>query len=182
MLDEIAAAPPGFGGGAVAAGCLALAAELIAVAARASVGHWSEAGGAAAQAALLQARAGRLAEENLIAYAAARLALRPPAGAESPEHALGPALARAADVPLRIAAAGSDAALLAGLVAREGDPDRRPDAVSAACIAEAVAAVASVLVEANLSVMAGDPRGEEVRAAAATAAAARKAAQSPAEG
>ena len=177
VLDDIAAAPPGFGGGAVAAGCLALAAELVAVAARASVEGWEEAGGAAAQAALLRARAGRLAEENLIAYAAARAALRPPEEGDAGGGELGPALAAAADVPLRIAAAGADTARLAELVARHGDDDRRPDAVAAACMAEAVTAVATTLVEANLAVMAGDPRADEVRKAAGEAAEARAGAQ-----
>lgn len=177
MLDDIAAAPPGFGGGAVAAGCLALAAGLIAVAARASVERWDGAGGAAAQANALQRRAAQLAPKNLAAYSAAHDALRPPEGAKVEAASLGPALALAADVPLRIGETASDAAQLAALVAREGDPDRRPDAIAAACIAEAVAAAALVLVEANLGVTPDDARAAEARASAAAAGAAREAAQ-----
>src|SRR5829696_8533368 len=126
------------GSGALAGVTLALSAAVLAGAARASVGTWSSASAAAAQADALRIRAERLAGEDMRAYRDARRALSSPLDATP----LAAALERAAAVPLELAGAACDVAVLAVEVVRRGEPERRDDVAAAAHLAAGVAAAA----------------------------------------
>lgn len=152
LVESIAAETRAPAGGSVAAVVVALAAALVAKAARLSRDSWRHARGAAAQADALRARVLPLAEADAAAYAEAMAAL------ERRDPDLGAALSRAAHVPLEIAEAAADVACLAASVADEGDPDARGDAATAAVFAEAAARAAAHLVEINLSAVRGDER------------------------
>jgi methenyltetrahydrofolate cyclohydrolase len=147
------------GGGPLAALVTASAAGVLAEIARASASTWPDAAGVAAQAESLRDRAEPLAELSANAYAAA-------IGAEGDDHEVGRAYAGAAEPPLRIVEAAADVAELASLVARQGDPALRPDAVTVGLLAAGSARAAAELVAANLTVSKGD---ERVRRAAALA-------------
>ena len=91
--------------------------------------------------------------------------MREPAGSpEQRDFALGTALLRAAEVPLRIAEAAADVAELAALTAAEGSPHLRADATAAAALAEAATRAAAHLVDINLATVRGD--AHSARAAA----------------
>jgi len=106
LLDDLRGGGGACGAGAVAATSLALAADVVAGAARASDGAWSEARGVAAQSAALRRRAIALARENADAFAAAMGALRPVAGADL---AAGAASAAAHLVAVNLTVTGDDA-------------------------------------------------------------------------
>jgi formiminotetrahydrofolate cyclodeaminase len=146
------------------------------MAARFSGEHWAEADGVVAQAETLRARAAPLAQEDAHAYGEALDALRAPKGddPERRDHAIGEALGRAADVPLRIAVVAADIAALAAETAERCNPNLRGDAAAAAVLAEAGARVAANLVVINLTVREED---ERVRDALAHADAAARAAR-----
>jgi len=179
LLDDLVI-EVGTGAGASAALALGLAAEVVTRAARAST--WNGAGGAAAQAALLKARAVRLASANATAFERARTLLDAPQSL--PEHArdwtLGRALEHAADMPLAIAECAADIALLAAETAQHADGVGRADAAAVATLAEGVAHAMALLVEANLAIGADDERAADARAA--TVRAARGAAAARGEG
>jgi methenyltetrahydrofolate cyclohydrolase len=158
LLASVAAETRAPAGGSVAAVVVALAAALVAKAARLSRASWRNAAGAVAQAEALRARVAPLAEADATAYANAIAALQ----ARDPE--LGTALSRAAHVPLVIAEAAADVACLASSVAEEGDPDARGDAATAAVFAQAAARAAAHLVEINLSATRADERVVVARA------------------
>lgn len=152
------------GSGSVAALVVAAAAAVVARGARYSKASWSEADAAVAQAKALQARAEPLAALDAAVFGRAIEALDEPRDPD-PERRnwlLGRALAGAADVPLRIASAGADTALLAAEVARCGSPELRPDVAAAALLAEGATRMASHLVAVNLGASVDD---ERVRAA-----------------
>lgn len=154
-------------GGSAAALAGAMAAALLAKAARAA-GHE----GAAAQAIALAIKLERLAALDADVLETARTAL---AGAEDRVDArndfrLGQTLAQAAAVPLDVAEACVDVVDLAALVAEVAPGDLVPDVRAAGSLAAAGARVAAHLVEVNLSVAAGDPRAERARQAARRAA------------
>ena len=172
LLDRLATPGGGLAGGSAAAGVVAMAAGLIAMAARASQGGWPDAGGAAAQAEALRARAVELAREDAEAFEQAALELHARGdGAGGRDAALSVKLDRAADVPLEIARTAVDATSLAAEAALKGDPDHRADAVAACEIAEGAARAAAHLVEVNLKVTGTDPRLVEARELVKTAAA-----------
>lgn len=160
------------GAGSTAAIVGATAAALVEMAARASRDDWPEASGAAAQAAALRARLDPLcqADAEALEEALARLEEK-----DSGDQALGEALGRAADVPLRIAEAAADVAELAAHAAGEVRAEVRPDAGAAAVLAEAAARTSAKLVEVNLATLEGDERLERARylAKASSRAAAR---------
>jgi formiminotetrahydrofolate cyclodeaminase len=165
LLDRLAADDPVPGSGSAAALVLAMAASLVAKAARRST-DWPEAGGAAAQALSLRKRAVALAVEDARAYREAldRLVRR-----EGADHLLAGALEQAADVPLRIARAGADVAALAAEVRERCDQAVRPDVVGAATLAAGAAQAAARLIEGNLGAAEGDPRVLEANAYAEAA-------------
>lgn len=172
LLDELASETRFPGGGAVAALVVAMAAGLCAMAARASRGTWADAGAVAAQAEALRARVTPLAQRNAEAFEAALALLEQPdkVEAKARDHALGEALARAAELPLAIAEAASDVVELGALIATEGDPSVRGDALAAARLAEAAARAAGDLVSLNLGVREDDSRMAVARRLTAAAA------------
>src|SRR5438874_12204000 len=101
LLDELAAADPAPGSGAVAALVVSAAGALLTGAARASQAAWPEASGVAAQAALLRTRGLDLAGDITDAYARALAVLEAPPGesAEERDDSIANAVSRAADVP-----------------------------------------------------------------------------------
>lgn len=177
LLDEIGGDEQPTGGGTAAAIVLALAAALAANAARRSGPGWAEAGGAAAQAQTLRARALLLAEADALVYGEA-VALMQGNGPtrDDRDWALKEALDRSADVPVLIAEAACDIALLAAEVAEGGNPKVGADAAVAAVLAEAVARSARHLVTVNLATVKDDERTERgERCAGIAGAAARRA-------
>jgi formiminotetrahydrofolate cyclodeaminase len=166
-LARVAAGGPGAGAGAAASAAAALAAAIVEIVARASDATWPEARAVAAQGAALRIRAVRLAADNAEVFAAAQAALGEAREATTGRGLLGPALDRAAAVPLAVADVAADVAALAEHAGRHGHPDRRPDAAAAAELAAGAAAAAAHLVAVNLV-----SHGEGGRVAAAHAAAA----------
>ena len=169
LLEEIGGPPPGPGGGTAAAATVALAAQLVAMTARAAGEHWPEGRAAAAQAVALSGRASRAAHDEAVVFPAALAALREP-GRRDGER--GDALDTAAAVPLQLAETAADVADLAALAAGAAHPDLHADVVLAAMLAEAGARAAAHLVEVNLTVAEGDQRLAAARAAVAAAGAA----------
>jgi methenyltetrahydrofolate cyclohydrolase len=134
------------------------------MAARFSRDDWPEAGTTVAQAEALRRRAVELAGEvsdALEGFLAAQQMGDP--RPEARDFRLGRTLDRAADVPLAIAAAGSDVAALAAEVVAKGDGDVRADAASAALIAHGAACAAAHLVEINLVSLPDDDRVKRAR-------------------
>jgi formiminotetrahydrofolate cyclodeaminase len=161
LLNVLASGEPDPGSGSAAAIVLAMAASLVAKAARSPCESWPEAGGAAAQAEALRARATPLADADALVYREAHTRL---GRAEGADHTLAASLDRAAEVPLEITRIGADVAALAREVADRCDPGLRPDVLGAAVLAAAAAQTAAQLVEANLTVFEGDPRVREANA------------------
>jgi formiminotetrahydrofolate cyclodeaminase len=157
------------GSGWVSGVSAALAASLVAKSAARSDG-WGEAEGARAQALDLRDRLLALAAQDARAYERALTAL------ERHDTGLARALARAAEVPLAIAEAAVDVALLAAEAAERSEGSARADAAAAACLSAGVAAAARRLVEVNLATISEDERlARAERAAEAAAEAAKRA-------
>lgn len=154
--------------GAAAAVTVATSACLAAMAARRSYSGWPEGPAMAGQAEVIRSRAEELLEGTVEAYAtaAARLSGPRPEGQVQEENdwALGVAVTKAGAVPMAIAETAADLADLASQIWEGCGDDARPDARSAAILAEAAVAVCAALVEANLTVVPGDPRLDNARA------------------
>jgi methenyltetrahydrofolate cyclohydrolase len=165
FLDALAATTPVPASGVAAAIVGAMAAELVAMTARATTG-WADSAGVAAQARALASRLRPLAAADAAAFARV-LELRADANLDARD--LGPALERAADIPLQIADACAATAELAALAAERAVGHERADAVAAAALAEGATRAAAALVVANLATVAGDKRAtkadEHVRVA-----------------
>jgi formiminotetrahydrofolate cyclodeaminase len=160
LLETVAAETSAPGGGSVAALAGAFAASLVAMAARFSREQWDEAPGAVAQAETLRARLVPLADEDAKAYENFLLARRMSADVEPDvrDAAIGDALSRAADVPLAIAEAAHDVAVLAADAVERGNPNLRGDAATAALLAQATVRATANLVAINLVTREGDER------------------------
>ena len=172
FLDTLAGEGPAPGAGSAAAIVVAMAAGLVTMVARASKEFWSEAGGAIGQAEAFRARVAPLAQADAEVYREALTALR---GREALEERyrdqqLRAALERAAEIPLKIAEAGSDVACLAALLVEYGNPEVRADAAAASLLAEGGARAAAKLVEINLGATEDDPRVRHVQTLVAVAA------------
>jgi methenyltetrahydrofolate cyclohydrolase len=168
FLEDLADRSPVPGGGSAAAVVTAMAAGLLAMAARASTDSWAEGRGVAAQAEALRDRVAPLAELTATAYAEALELLDDDGGLEVQERRdfrLGTALSRAAALPLAISEAAADVAELGVLVVERADASRRADAVAAVLLAGAAANVGAQLVRANLATQ---PQDERVARAAAS--------------
>lgn len=135
--------------------------------------------GAAAQALALAGRLNALAVADADVFAVAREALQEVAQrtedtlpvSRSRDFRLGRTLAEAAAVPLAIAEAAADVALLAAEVARNShESELREDATSAAMLAEGASRAAAHLVTINLGSRPGDIAAARAAAAAASAA------------
>jgi methenyltetrahydrofolate cyclohydrolase len=179
FLDLLAARVPAPGGGGAAAVTCALAAGLVAMAARFSDAQLPAAADVAHQADQLRERAAGLADQDATAYQAVLDAYRLPAsGGDGGERRrrIEAALRGAAEVPLEIAEIAVQVAGLAADVAAGGNPNLRGDTVTAAHLAEAAARSAAALVDINVALgrLAGDlSRRAASAVAAAQAAAAR---------
>jgi methenyltetrahydrofolate cyclohydrolase len=179
FLDLLAARLPAPGGGAAAAVTCALAAGLVAMAARFSDAQFPAAADVAHQADQLRERAAGLADQDATAYDAVLDAYRQPAGAGGDggerRWRIEAALRGAAEVPLEIAEIAAQVAGLAGQVAAGGNPNLRGDTVTAAHLAEASACSAAALVDINVALgrLAGDLSRRAASAVAATQAVAR---------
>jgi methenyltetrahydrofolate cyclohydrolase len=168
FLDRIASAEPAPAGGSVAAVAVAMAAGLVAMAAR--LAHeWPKASEVVDRAEALRSRMATLALADEDAYAKVIEAMRLPPDSPSRAAELAAALSGAAEVPLAVAEAATEVALLAALVAQEGNVRLRGDAFVAAELAAAGARGAAELVAINLAGR-DDPR---VRRAQELAAATR---------
>jgi formiminotetrahydrofolate cyclodeaminase len=168
FLDQLAARTPTPGGGGAAAVSGAMAAGLVAMAARFSATRLPDAGELADQADELRRRLVQLAEEDAQAYAAVLEALRLPREASQREVQRQEALLGAALVPLEIARIGARVALMAARLAETGNPNLRGDAVTGAVLAAASARSAASLVDINVELGGLDP-GLSQRAAQAAA-------------
>lgn len=168
LLDALAADQvPASGSAAALVG--AMAAEVVAMVAHAATG-WGDAPGVAAQARALSARLVPLASADASAFARV-VALR--ADPHADERDLGPALERAAELPLAIADAAAAAAELAALAAGWAVGYEKADAIAAAALAEGATRAAAALVHANLTTLPGDARAARADELVRTAAAAR---------
>ncbi|MDQ3162411.1 MAG: cyclodeaminase/cyclohydrolase family protein [Actinomycetota bacterium] len=181
LLEAIADPSPAPGAGAVAGLVTAMAAGVIASAARRSKA-WPEARGVSAQAQALRSRVEKLAEANEQAYlkALGLLEVTQPGGGRdnaggSRDIAIGRALEAAANLPLAIAEAAYDVALLGAEAAEHAVPGCAEDGAAASLLAEAAARAAAGLVATNLVSSPGDDRVVHAQrlAAAATDAARR---------
>ena len=148
FLDQLAARTPTPGGGGAAAATGAMAAGLVAMAARFSARQLPEAGQLAEEADRLRYMASQLADMDARAYTAV-LASR---GPERKQALLGAAM-----IPLEIAALGARVARLAVQVAEAGNPNLRGDAVTGAVLAAASARSAASLVDINVRFGGLDP-------------------------
>ena len=168
FLEQVAAATPAPGAGAVSATVVALAAGLAAMAAGLSTRQLPDAGELAERMRRLQERVKPLAQRDAAAYGEVLSAHR--AGLPGPERtgAVREALSRAADVPLEMATIGMSVLDVAADVARRGNPNLRGDALTACLLAQSAVEATTALVELNLPDP-GDPR--RVRAAALASAA-----------
>jgi formiminotetrahydrofolate cyclodeaminase len=165
LLDQFARETRVPGAGPAAALTVALAAALVAMAARFSRDSWPDAGTTVAQAEALRRRALTLAREDadaLEAFLAARDTSVEPR-VEARDFHLGRTLDRAADVPLAITETACDVALLAAHAAHLGDGEVRADAVTAALLAHGAAQAAAHLVEVNLTSAPEDARVRRAR-------------------
>jgi methenyltetrahydrofolate cyclohydrolase len=143
FLDGLAARTPTPGGGGAAAVTGAMAAGLVAMAARFSVARLPAALELAEQADELRRRAADLAEADAVAYTAVLDARRQ--GGDLRE-----ALGGAAVVPLEIAEIGARVAQMAARVASAGNPNLRGDALTGMLLAAASARSAACLVDINV--------------------------------
>jgi methenyltetrahydrofolate cyclohydrolase len=176
FLDQVASKEPAPGGGAAAAVTVAMAAGLVAMAARFAVDHLPDATDVVSCAEVLRRRAAPLAQADADAYQAYLAALRLPRERkpDARRRQVQAARSRAAEVPLTVTEIAADVAGLAARLAAGGNPNLRGDAVTAALLAEAGAWSAASLVEINVG--AGDQRAARAaNLANAAAGAARRA-------
>jgi formiminotetrahydrofolate cyclodeaminase len=148
----------------------ALAAGLVAMAARFSTAQLPAAGEIAEQADRLRHRVAALADEDAAVYQAVLDAFALPRDAAGRRARIRDTLHAAATVPLEIAETAAQAGQLAAGVAADGNPNLRGDAVTAAYLAEASARSAAALVDINVR-LGGLPADLSQRAARAVAAA-----------
>jgi len=175
FLDALAAGAAAPAGGSAAALVLAQAAALCAKSARLS-GRQLTASRAAeltAEAEQIRGTAASLIDEDPRAYQAViehsrriggeqnrriggeRRAERSAAGRSD---GMAAALSAAADVPMRIVELATSVAALAAVLARDGKPALRGDAIAAGLLARAAARAAAALVSINLADRPADPR------------------------
>ena len=177
FLERLGTGKPAPGSGSASALTVAIAAGLVAMVARRSADSWDDAGGVAAQALALQARAAPLALADAQVWAQALDALHEASDVGVAHNGdLEAKLELSAEVPLQIAEAAADTAALAALAAELGEGSYRADAAAAAVLAAAGARAAGHLVSVNLTVSEGDDRLVRARASEEAAAdAARRA-------
>jgi formiminotetrahydrofolate cyclodeaminase len=151
FLERVASDEPAPGGGAAAAVSAALAAGLVAMAARFSSRHLDDPERLIAEADRLRAEALRLAAQDAEAYGAVLAAYRLSKDSVDRAALIKAALERAAEVPLAIAKVGATLASLGSLTAAKGNPNLQGDAFVAVILADAATRSAARLVELNVS-------------------------------
>jgi len=156
FLRAMAAPQPAPAGGCAAALALAQAAALSAKTARLSARQLpaDRTDQLAAEAEQIREAAASLIDEDARAYGAVIEARREPAEAGR----VADALSRAADVPMRIVEMAAETAELAAVLATDGNPALRGDALTALLLAQAAAGSAAILMRIDLAGMAGDAR------------------------
>jgi methenyltetrahydrofolate cyclohydrolase len=183
VLERLASREPAPGGGGAAALTCALAAGLVAMAARFSDARLPAAADVARQADELRERAASLADDDAAAYRAVLDAYRLPKGGDGGQRRarIAAALDGAARVPLQIAELAARVAGLGAGVAAGGNPSLRGDTVAAAHLAEASARSAAALVDINVALgrLPGDLSRRAASAVAAAQAAAAQATAAP---
>ena len=174
---------PAPGGGGASAVTAALAAGLVAMAARFTTAQLPAAGTIGEQADRLRHRVAGLADEDATAYQAVLDAFALPRGAAGRRERIRDTLHGAATVPLEIAEVAAQVGQLATGVAADGNPNLRGDAITAAYLAEASARSAAALVDVNvrLGSLPADLSQRAARAVAAAHVAATQAASQKAE-
>jgi formiminotetrahydrofolate cyclodeaminase len=157
----------------------AMAAGLVAMAARFSQAQLPGAAATAARADELRHRAAELVTEDGQAYGCVldALALPRDAGTGERDRRVRAALERAAAVPEEMTRIAAELAGMAARLAAEGNPSLRGDSVSAAILAEAAARSAACLVDINVTLggLGNDPSRRAAEAVAAAHVAAGKA-------
>ena len=153
FLNLLASKEPGPAGGSAAAVATALAAGLVAMAARLSTESLVDAPTITADAERLRDLATELANDDAIAYREVMAAYRLPQGVDPDERQrrIRGALTRAADVPMDLAGIATETAVLSVRVLEEGKPSLRGDAFTAALLALAGIRAATTLAEINVA-------------------------------
>ena len=182
FLDRLAARVPAPGGGGAAAVTGALAAGLVAMAARFSEAQLPAAADVAHRADQLRDRAAGLVDQDAAAYGAVLDAYQLPREGDGSERRerIAAALYDAAAVPLEVAEIAAQVAELAAGVAG-GNPNLRGDTLAAAHLAEASARSAAALVDINVALgrLPGDLSRRAARAVATAQAAAARVSTPP---
>lgn len=161
-LSALAARSAAPGGGAGAAWGCALGAALAAMAAR-YAGRDED----AAHADAIGERALALGEADKHSWTPVLEAQRRPSDDAGRDAAIAVALGAAAEVPLQIAEAAAEVAILARTLAAAGKPALRGDALAGADLAAGACRAAARLVEIDLEGAPADPRLARARAAVA---------------
>jgi formiminotetrahydrofolate cyclodeaminase len=169
LLDSVAARTPAPGGGSAAALTASIAAGLVQMTARFTVGRED----AADEAGVLRERLLELGERELHAYEPVLEALALDAGVPERAARLRGALSDAADSPLEIARAARSVAQLAAELAATGNANLTGDAITGAALAEAACSAAARLTQINLARVPSDPRLDEAAELTRQASAAR---------
>ena len=152
FLDQIAARSPAPGGGGAAAMTGAVAAGLVAMAARFSAAQLPGAEELAARADQLRHRAAELVDEDAQAYRRVLDAFALPRDETGQrDRQVREALQVAAAKPREMAHIAAQVAEMAAWVAGAGNPNLRGDSVTAALLAEASARSAACLVDINVT-------------------------------
>ena len=164
------------GAGTVAALTAAQAAGIVGMAARRAAEEVPDAAEVAGEADELRERLLLLAVANRDAYREASTSLGRMGDEDDAvrDRHLGSDLARAAYTPLSSAEVAAEVAELAALVAQGGQPDVRPDAAAACCLAEGAARTGAHLVAVNLSTLPEDERVAQAADHVASAAESRE--------
>lgn len=167
FLERLGRGKPGPGSGSASALTVAFSAGVVAMVARHSADSWEDSPGIAAQALALQAKAAPLALADAQVWEDALDALEAVRENETESNGdLEHKLDVSTTIPLQIAEAAADTAMLAALAADLGDGTYRSDAAAAAVLAAASATAAAHLVAVNLTVQEGDRRLLRARACA----------------
>ena len=167
FLERLGSGKPGPGSGSASALTVAFSAGVVAMVARHSADSWEDSPGIAAQALALQAKAAPLALADAQVWEDALDALEAVRENETESNGdLEHKLDVSTTIPLQIAEAAADTAMLAALAADLGDGTYRSDAAAAAVLAAASATAAAHLVAVNLTVQEGDRRLLRARACA----------------
>ena len=151
FLERLASAEPAPTGGAAAAFTAAMAAGLVAMAARLSGERLEDADDIAARADGLWRRALSLADDDAAAYGRVLAAYRRPSGGdpEGRRREIRAALEAATAVPLAVADLAAEAAVLGARLAAAGNPNLEGDANAAVELGRAAARAAARLVHIN---------------------------------